>query len=47
MADPVGAGKLVGLGMAPRPEDLDARELAAWTMVASSVLNLDATLCRN
>jgi hypothetical protein len=47
VADPVGAGKLVGLGMAPRPEDLDARELAAWTMVASSVLNLDATLCRN
>ncbi len=46
-SDAEGASKLVALGMAPRPENADARELAAWTMVASTVLNLDATLCRN
>jgi hypothetical protein len=46
-ADEEGAKKLVALGMAPRPADAEPKELAAWTMVASSVLNLDATLCRN
>jgi cytochrome c553 len=46
-ADEESAKKLVALGMAPRPADAEPRELAAWTMVASSVLNLDATLCRN
>jgi len=45
--DEEAAKKLVSLGTAPRPLDSDARELAAWTMVASSVLNLDATLCRD
>jgi cytochrome c553 len=45
--DEEGAKKLVALGMAPRPENADPRELAAWTMLASTVLNLDATLCRN
>jgi hypothetical protein len=46
-ADAEGAAKLLALGMAPKPDGADARELAAWTMVASTVLNLDATLCRN
>jgi len=46
-ADAEGAQKLLSLGLAPRPEPADARELAAWTMVATTVLNLDATLCRN
>src|SRR5258708_33032070 len=46
-ADEAAAKQLVALGMAPRPENLDVRELAAWTMVASTLLNLDATLCRN
>ena len=46
-ADEAAAQKLVALGTAPRPEKLDACELAAWTMVASTLLNLDATLCRN
>jgi hypothetical protein len=41
------ANKLVAIGMAPRPEHVDARELAAWTMVASTVLDLDAALCRS
>ncbi|MBK7644313.1 MAG: PSD1 domain-containing protein [Planctomycetes bacterium] len=45
--DEAAAKELVAQGMAPRPMDADARELAAWTMVASTVLNLDATLCRN
>jgi hypothetical protein len=40
------ARKLDAIGMAPRAENLDARELAAWTMVASTLLNLDASLCR-
>ncbi len=46
-SDAESAQKLVALGMAPRPEPVDARELAAWTLVASTVLNLDTTLCRN
>jgi hypothetical protein len=46
-ADEESAKQLVALGMAPRPENLDPRELAAWTMIASTLLNLDATLCRN
>jgi hypothetical protein len=41
------ARKLDAIGMTPRAENIDTRELAAWTMVASLLLNLDATLCRN
>jgi hypothetical protein len=40
------AKALVEVGEAPVPAGLDAAELAAWTLIASSVLNLDAVICR-
>jgi hypothetical protein len=40
------AGALIAVGEAPVAE-LEPAELAAWTMIASGVLNLDATICRN
>jgi len=40
------AVKLLGVGEAPRDDKLDAAELAAWTMVASTILNLDETLTK-
>jgi len=40
------AGKLVGVGEAKADAKLDAGELAAWTMVASTILNLDETITR-
>ncbi|MBI5363578.1 MAG: PSD1 domain-containing protein [Planctomycetes bacterium] len=41
------ATKLLAVGQAPRAMELDASELAAWTMIANSVLALDATISRN
>jgi hypothetical protein len=41
------AEKLVATGTAPVPTNVDAAELAAWTMIASSLLNLDATIVRS
>lgn len=38
------AAKLLGIGAKPAPADLPAPELAAWTFVASQILNLDETL---
>jgi hypothetical protein len=38
------ARQLVRVGMAPIDEKLDARELAAWTVVAQTVLNLDEAI---
>ena len=43
-ADPNAARKLVAVGEKRRDEALAAPELAAWTMVASEMLNLDETL---
>lgn len=40
------ATRLLGVGEAPRDDKLDAVELAAWTMVASAILNLDETLTK-
>ncbi len=40
------AVKLITTGAKPPPADADAPELAAWTLVASQVLNLDETLTR-
>jgi hypothetical protein len=37
---------LLGVGEASRDDQLDAAELAAWTMVASVILNLDETLTK-
>jgi hypothetical protein len=44
---PADAARLVATGAAPMAKDVDAAELAAWTMIASSLLNLDATIVRS
>jgi len=38
--------KLLSVGESPRNEQLDAAELAAWTAVASALLNLDETVTK-
>jgi hypothetical protein len=38
--------KLLGVGEAQRNDRLNAAELAAWTMVASAILNLDETVTK-
>ena len=43
---PQAAKKLLAVGEAPRDEALDPAELAAWTMVASVILNLDETMTK-
>ncbi len=43
---PDDAAKLIAVGESALPEDVDAAELAAWTLIASAVLNLDATSSR-
>jgi hypothetical protein len=45
-ADADAAGKLLSVGEAPRNVALDVNELAAWTMVANLVLNLDETVTK-
>lgn len=45
-ADPKDAAQLVAVGIAARPEGLDPAEHAAWTMIASILLNLDETQTR-
>jgi hypothetical protein len=45
--DPAAAKQLLGVGESPRNELFDPVELAAWTMVASTVLNLDEAVTRN
>jgi hypothetical protein len=44
--DPAAAAKLLEVGESPRPESLDPAELAAWTTVASVILNLDETITK-
>ena len=43
--DPEQAAKLIAIG-ASKPANLEATELAAWTMVASTILNLDETITK-
>jgi hypothetical protein len=45
-AKPEDAGKLIATGAKPPPQDIDSAELAAWTIVASQILNLDETITR-
>ena len=45
-ADPAGAAKLLAVGEAPRDEDLDPAEHAAFTLLSSLLLNLDAAVTK-
>jgi hypothetical protein len=40
------AAKLLGVGESSHDQALDPRELAAWTMVANVILNLDETVTK-
>ena len=44
--DQTAARKLLGVGRSPRNEKLDESELAAWTMVCTTLLNLDETISK-
>jgi hypothetical protein len=44
--DPSRAQKLLSVGASPRDASLNSQELAAWTVVCSTVLNLDETICK-
>lgn len=44
--DVAAASKLLGVGESRRNLDLDVPELAAWSMVASAILNLDETVTK-
>ena len=43
-ADPRAAAKLLAVGASPRDARLSETELAAWTIVSTTILNLDATV---
>ena len=43
-ADPAGAKNLLAVGQSPADPKLDPAALAAWTMVANELMNLDETL---
>jgi mono/diheme cytochrome c family protein len=45
--DPKAALKLLSVGESQRNQALDPAELAAWSMVASTILNLDETVNKN
>jgi hypothetical protein len=44
--DPQSALKLLSVGESPRDRTLNAADLAAWTTVASAILNLDETITK-
>jgi len=46
-ADMASAQKAVSVGQAPLPKDVDMAELAAWTSVARTILNLHEMITRN
>jgi hypothetical protein len=45
-ADPAAAQALLEVGETMAPAELDPAELAAWTLIASAILNLDAVITR-
>jgi predicted ATP-grasp superfamily ATP-dependent carboligase len=45
-ADPEAAKQLVSVGETAPSTKISAEELAAWTMVASTLLNLDETISK-
>ncbi|MFM9962085.1 MAG: PSD1 and planctomycete cytochrome C domain-containing protein [Planctomycetaceae bacterium] len=46
-SDATAAGELLSVGAKPAPTDLDKPELAAWTSIARTILNLHETITRN
>jgi hypothetical protein len=44
--DKSAAEKLVAVGDSPRDPNIDVTELAAWTTIASVLLNLDETISK-
>jgi len=44
--DPSAAAQLISLGESAAAEDIEPTELAAWTMLASVLLNLDEAVTR-
>ena len=46
-ADVNAANELLTVGARPKASDLDPAELAAWTSIARTILNLHATITRN
>jgi hypothetical protein len=45
--DAAAAKQLLSVGMSPLPKDVSVTELAAWTMAARTLLNLNETITRN
>ncbi len=45
--NPAAASKLIAFGESEVPSDIDVVELAAWTAVARTILNLHETITRN
>ena len=45
--DPKAALQLLAVGEAPRNVQIHPAELAAWTIVASTILNLDESLTKS
>jgi hypothetical protein len=41
------AQQLIAIGESPRNPKLDPAELAAWTMISSTILNMDETITKN
>lgn len=46
-ANPDQAAKVITTGLTPAPKDVDQVELAAWTSIARTLLNLNETITRN
>jgi hypothetical protein len=46
-ADTKAAEAILTVGISPRPKNIDAAELAAWTSVSRVLLNLNETITRN
>ena len=46
-ANPKGAESLLEIGSSPRDSSLPVTEVAAWTMVANTILNLDEAITTN
>ena len=44
---PEDAKKAIGFGESKAPDDLDVSQLAAWTLVANLILNMDEAIVRN